>query len=81
MLVNFLGLSVFPEESSEDPHSVHPDDLFRETRICSTVPFTKPTVSTLSLGFQELSRSCSAVNNLGFLDDETIFYELSDVLP
>jgi len=39
MFVNFLGFPVALEQSTEDPHTSHPDDLLWHTGISCSLPF------------------------------------------
>jgi hypothetical protein len=80
VLINFLCLSVFSKETSQNSHSANPDNLGRHSGLSRTVSFSCSSMAALSLGSQILSNSGSRVDGLRLFDDETILDELSNVL-
>ena len=81
MLVDLSSLPVLSQQSSQDSLTPHPLDLGWHSSLRCTLPLTGTSVSTSSLGSQELTSSSSRVSYDGLLDDLTILDELSDVGP
>jgi hypothetical protein len=80
MLVNFLGLAVLAEETTENAHAADPDDLLGEASLAGTSSLTSASVSTLSLGLETLVNTSTGVDGVGLLDDVTILDQLAEVL-
>lgn len=76
--VDFLGLTILSEQSSEDSLSADPEDLGRHSAFASTSAFTRAGVVAFALGFEMESSSCSRVYFLFSLHDKTILDELTD---
>lgn len=76
MLIDLSSFPVFLQQSPEYSLPPHPDDLGRHTRICGTLSFTETSVTTLSLGSEKLTSSCSRVDGGGLDDDTTVLDEL-----
>ena len=79
-LGDLLGLSILPEESSEDSLSTHPLDLDWESGVGGTVSLTHAVMVSSSLGLVSSSNSGSRVNLDLSLHDKSVLDELSDVL-
>ncbi|RUS87476.1 hypothetical protein EGW08_004730, partial [Elysia chlorotica] len=78
VLVDFLGLSVFPEQPTKNPHAPNPEDLHRHTSL--TFPFAMPHMATFTASFSIFTNACPGVHFYRFTDDQTIFYQFSDIL-
>jgi len=78
--VDLLGVSIFPEKSTENTGSSHPDDLMWHTGISSTLPLSSANVSSLSLGLSVGLASRSGVSLNLSSHDELVFHKLSNVL-
>lgn len=81
VLVDLLGLSVLPQESSEHSLASHPEDLLGHTGISGTLSLTVAGVSALPLGLVDSVDSGSRVHVDLSLHDDAVLEELSDVLP
>jgi hypothetical protein len=80
VLVDLTSFSVLAEETTEDTHTAHPEDLTGHTGISSTLTLTVTHVATSTLGSGMLTDTETGVANLGLADDQTILDELTDVL-
>ena len=81
MTINFLCLPVAFKKAPQDSHTADPQQLLRHTRISSTFPLTKPTVTPFTAGLGVLANAGAWVDGHGLLDDQTILDQLTDVLP
>merc|ERR1719283_67648 len=81
MTINFLGLPVSLEKSSQDTHSSDPHSLLTGSSIFGTLPLTKSTVAPLATCFIISTNSRPRVNSNRLLDHETILDKFPDVLP
>ena len=79
MLINLACLSVFPKQPSKNPLSPHPYNLAWHPRLRSTLPLTRTGVAALSLGSEEVARTCAGVDSGRLDDDAAIFDEFLDV--
>jgi hypothetical protein len=80
VLVDFLGVSVLLEESTENAGSADGKDLGGHTGLSSTLSVTSTLMATLSLlGLVSLNTGTGVHGDLS-LNDDTILVELSDVL-
>jgi hypothetical protein len=96
MTIDLLRSTVFRQQTTQDTHTTNPEDLDRDvhdadqwpraihlrwhTSISCTLSFTMTHVSTLAASFVVLTRTETRVNGDGFLDDQTVFDELSHAL-
>lgn len=80
VLVDLSRGAVLDEETAEDSHAAHPEDLARHTSIGGTLSLTVATVSALSSGKVQLTGTASRVHSDGLSDNEAIGDELSDRL-
>ena len=80
MLVDLSRVSVLSEQPSEDPHSSHPLDLGRESRVGGTLPLSGSGVSSLALRGEEVSRARSRVDRGRLNNDVSILDELGNSL-
>ena len=78
--VDLLGLTIAPQQTTEDPHASHPEELLGHTGVLGTLPLTVSGVAALPSGLRVLPDSGSGVDGDGLLDDEAIADQLSDVL-
>ena len=81
ILVDFLGLSILLQESSENSLSSHPLDLLWHSCLSGTLSFTSAIMSALSLCLMDSRHSGSGVHVDCSLHDKSILVELSDVFP
>jgi len=80
MLIDLSSLSVFSQQSTQDPLSSHPNHTGRHSCLSSTLSLTRSSMSTLSLCSMILTNTESRMHNSGFLDNESISIEFADVL-
>lgn len=80
VLVDLSRSAVLDEETAEDTHAAHPEDLAGHTGVGSTLSLTVATVSALSSGKVQLAGTASRVHGDGLSDDEAIGDELSNRL-
>ena len=78
--VDLLGLSVAPQQTTQNSHALHPEELLGHTGVLGTLPLTMTGVTALPSGFRILANAGSGVNSDRLLDDETVADELADVL-
>ena len=79
VLVDLAGLSVFPEEATEDTLAAHPLDLGRHTGLSGTLALTGTSVTTFSLRSKEVAGASAGVNSGGLDNDMTVLDQLLDV--
>lgn len=80
----FVDLSrgtVFDQETAQDSHAAHPENLGGHTSIGSTLSLTVTTVSAFPSGKVQLAGTASRVHSHGLSDDEAIGDQLADRLP
>ena len=80
ILGDLLGLSILPEESSEDSLSPHPHDLDGHSGVLGSLSLSVTVVSSLSSGLMVLLDSESRVHMDLSSHDQSILSQLSDVL-
>lgn len=80
VLVDLARGAVLDQETAENTHSAHPENLAGHTGIRSTLSLTVTTVATLSSGEVQLAGTASGVHGDGLSDDEAIGDQLSDRL-
>lgn len=80
VLVDLSRSAVLHEETAEDTHAAHPEDLAGHTGVGSTLSLTVATVSALSSGKVQLAGTASRVHGDRLSDDEAIGDELSNRL-
>uniref|UniRef100_A0A1W7R4X6 Secreted protein n=1 Tax=Aedes albopictus TaxID=7160 RepID=A0A1W7R4X6_AEDAL len=80
MTVNLLGLSVLLEQTTQDAHAVHPQQLLGHTGIGRTFPLAVAAVTSLTAGQRVLADAETGVHHDGLLDDQTILDQLADAL-
>ncbi|GMR32270.1 hypothetical protein PMAYCL1PPCAC_02465, partial [Pristionchus mayeri] len=71
---------VLLEETAEDAHTSHPDNLLGHASILGSETLTSAGVTNLAAGLGELTSTEARVHSNGFADDETILHETTDVL-
>lgn len=76
--VDFFGLTILSQQSSEDSLSADPQDLGRHSAFASTSAFTRASVVTFALGFEMESGSCSGVYFLFALHDKAVLDEFTN---
>merc|ERR1711893_430390 len=79
--VDFLGLSVFFKETTEHPHTSHPDDLLRHTGVGGTLPLSGSCVTSLPASELVFADASTRVDSHRLPDDQTILNQFPDVLP
>lgn len=80
VLVDLARGTVLDQETAEDSHSAHPENLAGHTGIRSTLSLTVATVAALPSGKIQLAGTASRVHGDGLSDDEAIGDQLSDGL-
>ena len=80
MPVDFLGLSVFTEQSAQHSHASHPQDLEGHTRIHGTLSSTVAGVSALALRVHVALVASLGVNRGLSLEDKIALDQLADGL-
>lgn len=78
--VDLGRFSIFSQETTEDSHTTHPDDLGWETSLAGTSALTHTGVTTKSLSSQVLVDASTGVDSLRLADDETILDQFTKVL-
>ena len=76
--VNFLGLTILSEKSSQDTLPADPKDFSGHSAFSATSTFTRTGVVSFTLGFDVKSGSCSRVDFLFALHDKTILDKFTD---
>jgi hypothetical protein len=80
VLVDLAGGTVADEETTENTHAAHPEDLAGHTGVLGTLALTQTAVTTDAAGLVQLTGAGAGVHGNGLLDDETIADELADGL-
>jgi len=80
MLVDLLGITVLPEQTAENTHTPHPDNLERKSGVGSTASLTDASVTALALGLISSGEASARVDYRRLADDKTILDQLADVL-
>jgi hypothetical protein len=80
VLVDLAGGAVADEQTTEDTHAAHPEDLGGHTGVLGTLALTETTVATVAAGLVELTGAGTGVHGDGLADDEAIADELADSL-
>ena len=80
VVVNLLGLTVFPQQPTQHTHTPDPDSLLGHTGVGRTLALAVAPVTALAPGLVSLADARTAVDNLGFLDDQTILDKFPNVL-
>merc|ERR1712071_232021 len=80
MAIDFLCFTIAFQQSPQHSHASNPHKLLGHTSIRSTLSLTKATVTALTASFCVFTNASTWVDGLGFLDDQTILNQLSDVL-
>ena len=80
VLVDLAGSTVLDEQTTEDTHAAHPEDLGRHTGVGSTLALTDTGVATSSLGLVESTSARAGVHRVGLLDNKPIGDQLADGL-
>jgi len=80
MTVHLTCLTVLAQQTAQDTHAAHPDNLLGQAGFASTFALTRSAVTTPALGIGTTVHTAARVNDLGLLDDEAIFVELTDTL-
>jgi len=78
--VDLLGLAIATEQTAENAHASHPEQLLRHAGILRTLPLTVPGVTALPSGLGVLANAGSGVDGDRLLDDQTVVDQLADVL-
>ena len=79
VLVDLAGLSVLPQQPSENPLATHPLNLAGHTSLSSTLSFTGAGVTTLALRREEIASAGARVDGGGLDDDTAVLNELLDM--
>jgi len=79
VLVDFLGVTVLLQETTEHTQAAHPDNSLGHARVLATDALTSASVSALALGSEHLTLASTRVNLCGLLDHQTILGELADI--
>jgi hypothetical protein len=79
VLVDLASFSVLGQETTEDTHTAHPDNLAGHTSIGGTLSLTVTHVTTVTLGSSTLEDTEARLRDLGLTNDQTILDELTDV--
>lgn len=77
--VDFLGVSITTEESTEDSLSAHPDELGRHTCVPGSLSATSSGVTATSLGSVPSLAARAGVDVHLSSHDEVVFRELANV--
>ena len=80
VLVDLAGGTVADEQTTEDTHAAHPEDLAGHTGVLGTLALTQTAVTTDAAGLVELTGAGTRVHGDGLADDEAIADELADGL-
>lgn len=80
VLVDLAGSTVLDEQTTEDTHAAHPEDLRGHTGVGRTLALTDTGVATGGLGLVESTRARAGVHGIGLLDDESVRDQLADGL-
>uniref|UniRef100_A0A1L8EGN8 Uncharacterized protein n=2 Tax=Haematobia irritans TaxID=7368 RepID=A0A1L8EGN8_HAEIR len=78
--IDFLAITVFLQQTSEDTLTLHPQEFGGHTGIGCTLALTKTTVTALATSFSVFAYTITRVYNNGLLDDQTILDQFADVL-
>jgi len=81
MFVNLLGLSIFLEQTTKDTHTSDPDDLLRHASVGRALALACSCVTTLTTCQRVLAYTRPRVNGDRLANDQTILYQLANVLP
>ena len=68
------------EQTTENAHASHPEQLLRHAGILRTLPLTVPGVTALPSDLGVLANAGSGVDGDRLLDDQTFVDQLADVL-
>jgi hypothetical protein len=79
VLVDLSSFSVLSQETTEDTHTTHPDNLAGHTGIGSTLSLTVTHVTTVALSSSTFKDTEARLSDLGLTDDQTILDELTNV--
>lgn len=80
VLVDLAGGTVADEQTTEDTHAAHPEDLAGHTGVLGTLALTQTAVTTDAAGLVELTGAGTRVHGDGLADDKAIADELADGL-
>ena len=80
VFVDFSGLTIFLEKTTEDTDTADPENLEWNSGIGGTTAFTLTSVTSLSLGSKTSLDARARVNNDWFSDDKTVLVQLANVL-
>jgi hypothetical protein len=78
--IDFLGVSISTEESTEDSLSAHPDELGRHTGVSGSLSATGTVMATSALGSVPSLCTGSGVDGDLTSHDEVILSQLANVL-
>ena len=80
VLVDLAGSTVLDQQTAEDAHAAHPEDLGGHTGVRGTLPLTVTSVASGTLGLLQVACAAARVHGVGLLDDESIGNQLADGL-
>lgn len=80
MSVDLASLPVLPQKPPKHTLSSHPDHLGRHSRLGSTLPLTRASVTSLTLSSESSLGAGARMDGGGLCDDVTIFEEFLDML-
>merc|ERR1719309_475017 len=81
MAINLLSLPVSLKQSPQHTHPLDPEPLLTSPSILSSLPVTKPSVTTFPSSFVILTHTRPGVHRYWLLDHKTILNELANILP
>lgn len=80
VLVDLARGAVLHEETAEDTHAAHPEDLGRHTGVGGTLALTVAGVATSTAGLLEGASPRPGVHDIWLLDDQAVRDQLADSL-
>ncbi len=79
MLIDLARLPVLPQQPTQNSLSPHPLNFCWHTRLRGTLPLTRASVTTLTLGGKELLCARAGVDGGGLDDNASVLNELLDM--
>jgi hypothetical protein len=79
VLIDLTSFSVLGQETTEDTHTTHPDNLAGHTGVGSTLSLTVTHVTTVTLSSSTFENTETRLSDFGLTNDQTILDELTDV--
>lgn len=78
--VDLLGVTVLLQQTTQDTHTLHPQELDRHTGVRRTLALSEATVTTLATSLSVLAHTVARVDHDGLLDDQTVLDQFANVL-